>query len=119
MRFFTTISLLFIVSIAFSSCQPKDKYDWNVGLSAPKNYVSGGPFVEYFYQGKSISGASSNVGINPGWGITSGGYVGGDKYKAVPDSIFVTWRCGTDLIEYSQGMKLPRDIKLMANLFGM
>ncbi len=95
--------------ILLCSCQPKDHFDWGPGFSAPKNYIAGGPMVEYFYQGKSLAGTSSNVGINPGWGVGSGGYVGGDKYKPVPDSMRVRWRCGTDLIEYEAGLKLPRE----------
>ncbi|MDM1554824.1 MULTISPECIES: DUF2931 family protein [Chryseobacterium] len=91
------------------SCGPKDKFEWNAGISAPKNYISGGPFVEYFYQGKGVAGTSANVGINTGWGMTSGGYTGGEIFKPVPDSISVSWRCGLDLIEYKVGAKLPRE----------
>ena len=114
-KFFTTISFLFIVSLAFSSCQPKDKFDWNAGLSGPKNYPSGAPFVEFFYKGKSIGGASSSTGADQGWGITSGGYVGGDKYKEVPDSISVKWVCSVDNLVYKAGKSLPRE-KIL-NLF--
>ena len=92
-----------------TSCQPKDTFDWNAGFSAPKNYIAGGAYIEYFYQGKSITGVSTNMGINPGWGITSGGYVGGEKFKPVPDSISVSWTDGFDLIEYKGGYKLPRE----------
>ena len=101
------ICLLFLFSI--TSCQPKDKFEWNAGISAPKNYIAGGPFVEFFFDGKSIAGTSSNTGINPGWGNTSGGYTGGEKYKPVPDSVVINWRCGVDLIEYKIGAKLPRE----------
>lgn len=99
----TTIILLLV------SCQSEDKFEWNAGISAPKNYIAGEPFVEFFYKGKSSGGTSSNVGINPGWGITSGGYVGAEKYKDVPDSIVVSWRCGIDMIKYRGGFKLPRN----------
>jgi hypothetical protein len=93
----------------FASCQPKDTFSWNAGLSGPKNYPSGAPFVEYFYQGKSIAGASSGTGADQGWGITSGGYVGGDRYKPVPDSIAVKWVCSVDNLVYKGGFKLPRE----------
>lgn len=91
------------------ACQPKndDKFEWNAGISAPQNYIAGGPFVEFFHDGKSVAGVSSNVGINPGWEITSGGYTGGEKLKPIPDSLFVSWRCGTDLKEYKTSFKLP------------
>jgi len=99
----------FLIIGLFVSCQPKDTFDWNAGFSAPKYYGATGPFVEYFYQSQSIAGVSSGVGINPGWGITSGGYVGGDKYKTVPDSIAVKWICGVDRYSYEGGSKLPRN----------
>ncbi|MFH6964650.1 DUF2931 family protein [Flavobacterium plurextorum] len=99
----------FLIIVIAISCQPKDTFSWNAGFSAPKYYGATGPFVEYFYQGQSIAGASSGVGINPGWGITSGGYVGGDKYKPVPDSIAVKWICGVDRYSYEGGSKLPRN----------
>lgn len=99
--------LLFFFSVL--SCQPKDKFGWNAGLSAPKNYASGAPFVEYFYKGKSVAGASSGTGADQGWGITSGGYTGGDIYKDVPDSVSVHWVCSVDNLLYKGGFKLPRE----------
>ncbi|WP_294965694.1 DUF2931 family protein [uncultured Flavobacterium sp.] len=99
----------FLIIGLFASCQPKDTFDWNAGLSGPKNYPSGAPFVEYFYQGKSIAGASSGTGADQGWGITSGGYIGGDKYKPVPDSMAVKWVCSIDNLVYRGGFKLPRE----------
>ncbi|MCW3162491.1 DUF2931 family protein [Chryseobacterium oryctis] len=106
---------LLLLFLSLFSCQPKDKFSWNAGFSAPKNYVAGGPFVEYFYKGKSIGGTSSSVGINPGWGVTSGGYTGGDIYKDVPDSAVVSWTCGFDMVNYKGGFRLPRE--KMLNLF--
>ena len=43
--------------------------------------------VEYFYKGKSVAGASANIGFSPGWGVTAGGYSGGEQYKDIPDSV--------------------------------
>jgi hypothetical protein len=97
----------FLIIGLLASCQPKDTFDWNAGLSGPKNYPSGAPFVEYFYQGQSIAGASSGTGADQGWGITSGGYVGGDKYKHVPDSMAVKWVCSVDNLVYKGGFKFP------------
>ena len=90
-------------------CSPKDKYEWNAGMSAPKYYGNGGPMVEYFYKGKSVAGASANIGFDPGWGVTAGGYSGGDQYKDIPDSVAVSWICATDRIEYRGGARLPRE----------
>ncbi len=96
-----------LLTFALISCQPKEKYIWNTGMSAPKNYIAGGPYVSFYAKGRSVSGASANVGINPGWGFTSGGYTGGEKYKPLPDSASIRWRCGTDLVEYRADFSLP------------
>ena len=100
-------------------CSPKDKYEWNAGMSAPKYYGNGGPMVEYFYKGKSVAGASANIGFDPGWGVTAGGYSGGDQYKDIPDSVAVSWICATDRIEYRGGARLPRErmLELFKNGF--
>jgi hypothetical protein len=109
------VNFIFLLLGLLISCQsPKDKakdqdkFNWDAGISAPKNYTYGAPFVEYSYQGKGIGGASANIASAQGWGITSGSYTGGDKFKPVPDSVFVKWRCGFDLINYEGGFKLPR-----------
>lgn len=98
-----------ILLISLISCSPKDKFDWNANFSAPHNYPSGAPFVEYFYQGKSIAGASSGTGVGQGWGMTDGGYTGGEYYKPVPDSVAVRWVCSVDNYLYKGGTKLPRE----------
>lgn len=109
MRNISTALLPFVALLTFAliSCQPKEKYIWNTGMSAPKNYIAGGPYVSFYAKGRSVSGASANVGINPGWGFTSGGYTGGEKYKPLPDSASIRWRCGTDLVEYRADFSLP------------
>lgn len=118
MRIVNFIFLLFGLLI---SCQsPKDKareeekFRWNAGISSPKHYPSD-PFVEFLHQGKSVAGASTGVGGGQGWGITMGGFTGGDIFKPVPDSVFVKWSCGYDLIEYEGGFRLPE--KKMLALF--
>ena len=98
-----------LVLVVLAGCSPKDKYEWNAGMSAPKYYGNGGPMVEYFYKGKSVAGASANIGFSPGWGVTAGGYSGGDQYKDIPDSVAVSWICATDGIEYRGGARLPRE----------
>ena len=98
-----------LVLLVLAGCSPKDKYEWNAGMSAPKYYGNGGPMVEYFYKGKSVAGASANIGFDPGWGVTAGGYSGGDQYKDIPDSVAVSWICATDRIEYRGGARLPRE----------
>lgn len=120
-KFMRIVNLVFLLFGLLASCQsPKDKakdqdkFSWNAGISAPKNYIAT-PFVEYLYLGKSVAGASTNVGTGQGWGVTSGGYTGGDAFKPVPDSVFVEWNCGFDLITYKGGFKLPR--KKMLELF--
>ena len=98
-----------LVLVVLTGCSPKDKYEWNAGMSAPKYYGNGGPMVEYFYKGKSVAGASANIGFSPGWGVTAGGYSGGEQYKDIPDSVAVSWICATDRIEYRGGARLPRE----------
>ena len=98
-----------LVLVVLAGCSPKDKYEWNAGMSAPKYYGNGGPMVEYFYKGKSVAGASANIGFSPGWGVTAGGYSGGDQYKDIPDSVAVRWVCAIDRIEYRGGARLPRE----------
>ena len=98
-----------LVLLVLAGCGPKDKYEWNAGMSAPKYYGNGGPMVEYFYKGKSVAGASANIGFDPSWGVTAGGYSGGDQYKDIPDSVAVSWICATDGIEYRGGARLPRE----------
>ena len=108
-----------LVLLVLADCSPKDKYEWNAGMSAPKYYGNGGPMVEYFYKGKSVAGASANIGFSPGWGVTAGGYSGGDQYKDIPDSVAVSWICATDRIEYRGGARLPRErmLELFKNGF--
>ncbi|MGN7808714.1 DUF2931 family protein [Flavobacterium sp. 22076] len=98
----------FLIIGLLASCQPKDTFDWNAAWSAPK-YFACSPTVEYFYQGKSIAGVSANIGNDPGWGITSGGYIGGEKYKPVPDSIAINWLCEADRYYYKASFRLPRE----------
>ena len=98
-----------LVLLVLAGCSPKDKYEWNAGMSAPKYYGNGGPMVEYFYKGKSVAGASANIGFSPGWGVTAGSYSGGEQYKDIPDSVAVSWICATDGIEYRGGARLPRE----------
>ena len=108
-----------LVLVVLAGCSPKDKYEWNAGMSAPKYYGNGGPMVEYFYKGKSVAGASANIGFSPGWGVTAGGYSGGEQYKDIPDSVAVSWICATDRIEYRGGARLPRErmLELFKNGF--
>ena len=100
-------SILALVVLA--GCSPKDKYEWNAGLSGPKYYPSGAPRVEYFYKGKSVAGASIGTGADQGWGVTAGGYSGGDQYKDIPDSVAVQWVCSVDNYLYRGGTRLPRE----------
>ncbi|OOV19196.1 DUF2931 family protein [Flavobacterium sp. LM4] len=102
------IWLLFLFFGLLVSCQPKEKFDWEIGLSAPKFYSSS-PSVRFFYKGKMVHSAASNIGIQPGWGETSGGYATGSEPDEVPDSLHVEWLCGTDRYYYEGNFKLPRE----------
>lgn len=120
-KFMRIVNFIFLLFALLASCQsPKDKakaeekFSWNAGISAPKNYPAV-PSVEFLYEGESVAGASTSIGGAQGWGVTMGGFTGGDVFKPVPDSVFVKWNCGFDLIEYEGGFKLPR--KKMLELF--
>ena len=108
-----------LVLVVLAGCNPKDKYEWNAGLSGPKYYPSGAPRVEYFYKGKSVAGASIGTGADQGWGVTAGGYSGGDQYKDIPDSVAVQWVCSVDNYLYKGGARLPREhmLELFKNGF--
>ena len=108
-----------LVLLVLAGCSPKDKYEWNAGLSGPKYYPSGAPRVEYFYKGKSVAGASIGTGADQGWGVTAGGYSGGDQYKDIPDSVAVQWVCSVDNYLYRGGARLPRErmLELFKNGF--
>ena len=54
------VNFIFLLFVLLASCQSskekakgEDKFGWNAGISAPKNYIAT-PFVEYLYQGKTI-----------------------------------------------------------------
>ena len=108
-----------LVLLVLAGCSPKDKYEWNAGLSGPKYYPSGAPRVEYFYKGKSVAGASIGTGADQGWGVTAGGYSGGEQYKDIPDSVAVRWVCSVDNYLYKGGTRLPRErmLELFKNGF--
>ena len=108
-----------LVLMVLAGCSPKDKYEWNAGLSGPKYYPSGAPRVEYFYKGKSVAGASIGTGADQGWGVTAGGYSGGEQYKDIPDSVAVQWVCSVDNYLYKGGTRLPRErmLELFKNGF--
>ena len=114
-RYISSILALLVLA----GCNPKDKYEWNAGLSGPKYYPSGAPRVEYFYKGKSVAGASIGTGADQGWGVTAGGYSGGDQYKDIPDSVAVQWVCSVDNYLYRGGTRLPREriLELFKNGF--
>ncbi len=108
--------LLFLSLLLFSRCvysqkgsDNSDTFNWNAGLSAPKNYPSGAPSVQYFYKKEKIAAASLGTGANQGWGETSGGFVGGEVLKPVPDSMAVKWVCSVDNLVYKSGFKLDRE----------
>ena len=108
-----------LVLLVLAGCSPKDKDEWYAGLSGPKYYPSGAPRVEYFYKGKSVAGASIGTGADQGWGVTAGGYSGGDQYKDIPDSVAVQWVCSVDNYLYKGGARLPREhmLELFKNGF--
>ena len=114
-KFISSILALLVLA----GCSPKDKYEWNAGLSGPKYYPSGAPRVEYFYKGKSVAGASIGTGADQGWGVTAGGYSGGEQYKDIPDSVAVQWVCSVDNYLYKGGARLPREhmLELFKNGF--
>nr|WP_294923492.1 DUF2931 family protein [uncultured Flavobacterium sp.] len=104
------INKIYHLSLFFGllvSCQPKEKFDWEIGLSAPK-YYSSIPSVAFYNNGKIVHNVSTDFGIDPGWGETSGGYASGSEPDEVPDSLVVNWDCGVDMVSYKLKTKLPK-----------
>ncbi|MBP2615471.1 DUF2931 family protein [Chryseobacterium jejuense] len=109
MKKIKSIALFLPNLLLIISCEPKDKFEWNVAWSAPKFYSAAPMPIEFFYKGRSVAGTSATIGADPGWGLSSGGYVGGDIYKQVPDSIYMKWGDEADGNYYEGGAKLPRE----------
>ena len=102
------LNFLFFFIVLFASCQPKEKFDWEIGLSAPK-YYSSIPSIRFYYNNKIVHSASSDFGIDPGWGQTAGGYASGKDPDEIPDSLVVNWDCGVDMVNYELKTILPRE----------
>jgi hypothetical protein len=101
------VLLFFIFAIGIASCQPKDSFDWEFGVSAPKHY-SMFLHATLYYKGVPIKGASASPAIDPGWRNTTQGVATGSAEEIVPDSVSVNWTSLTDLNKYSASAKLPR-----------
>jgi len=104
------ITVSIFISIVNSSCQTKkmeEKFDWESGLSAPKEYP-----IEV-YEGWLIAGdyvqSFKNFGIHDnGWG-EEGRNMGGGTKKPVPDSLDICWRSFIENKFYKGVFTLPKE----------
>jgi hypothetical protein len=100
------VLLFFIFAIGIASCQPKDSFDWEFGISGAIHYRMALDATLY-YKGVPIKSRSA-TGVAPGWRNTTQGVATGSAEEIVPDSVSVDWISFPDLNKYSASAKLPR-----------
>lgn len=84
---------------------PADHYNWSAGISAPKFYPASNILVK-FNQGGAT--ASVLTGIDPGWGDTAGNFITGDKYKVLPENVYIHYSSGENNFIYEGVLQLPK-----------
>ncbi|WP_294281817.1 DUF2931 family protein [uncultured Chryseobacterium sp.] len=103
----TLISAFFTVSCSKNTEKqiPADHYNWSAGISAPKFYPASNIFVKF-----NPGGATARVltGIDPGWGDTAGNFITGDKYKVLPENVYIRYSSGENNFIYEGVLQLPK-----------
>ncbi len=103
------LSMILFLSVLMSSCQ-KIKYQWEPGISAPKYYPIGDVKINF---GNAGHGTLTN--FDSGWGHEYGGVLSGDRYKKIPQEVFIHYSSGAENYTYEGTVKLPQEEIL--NLF--
>jgi hypothetical protein len=80
-----------------------DRFEWSAAVSAPKFYPAAGT-VNFGY---AVAGQSTP--FDPGWGDQYGSFVTGDRYKPIPEEVFIDYASATDSLPYKGTLKLPKD----------
>ncbi|MBP7173019.1 MAG: DUF2931 family protein [Cloacibacterium sp.] len=102
-----------LISILLISCKETkgqehkdtaDRFEWSAGISAPKFYPIGGVSVNFGY-----AAAGSITCFDAGWGIDYGSFVTGERYKPIPEEVFVKYISAVDNLEYKETIKLPKE----------
>jgi hypothetical protein len=95
---------LLLLNITFSACNniPDDKFQWEVGISAPKYYPVGLVQVDLEYAGNS-----SITNFDNGWGSSYGAVVTGEKYKKLPKTATIEYVSAFDNLVYQGTITLP------------
>ncbi|MBP7173018.1 MAG: DUF2931 family protein [Cloacibacterium sp.] len=101
-----------LISILLISCKETkgqehkdtaDRFEWSAGVSAPKFYPAAGT-VNFGY-----AGAGQSTPFDPGWGNDYGSFVTGDRYKPIPEEVFIDYASATDPLPYKGTLKLPKE----------
>lgn len=101
-----------LISILLISCKQTkgqekkdstDRFEWSAAVSAPKFYPAAGT-VNFGY---AVAGQSTP--FDPGWGDQYGNFVTGDRYKPIPEEVFIDYASATDSLPYKGTLKLPKD----------
>lgn len=93
-----------------------EKFEWEPGMSAPKNYPMEGYRIKFIYPDSTgISWPLDVAGLGTGWGEESGSVAVGDDKKPLPIGLEISWLSYTEDQFYNGSFKLPYDTIL--NLF--
>ena len=115
--FFLVVSFSFLAFIIFR----KKTYDWSYSECAAYNYPMK-ILRNNISWGSGSTGTLRVTAGSKGWGHVGGGYVVGDRYKPVPDSLFVEWYSIPEHKFYTgrfkiDSNKLKRDLEKLSFAF--
>lgn len=84
------------------SCQ-RTKFQWEPGISAPRNYPVAG-YVDF-----GNAGHGSNTSFQNGWGNTYGAVSSGDIYKEAPKEVYINYYSVVDGKNFEGKVLLPQE----------
>ncbi|MCW3160532.1 DUF2931 family protein [Chryseobacterium oryctis] len=91
------------LSVLLFSCQ-KTKYPWQPGISAPKYYPIADVFVD-FKNGRN----GSRITFDNGWGNSYGSVVSGNRYKDIPNEVFIHYNSAVENFVYKGTVNIPKE----------
>jgi hypothetical protein len=97
---------------SIASCQNnkkmKEKFEWEPGISAPKNYPMEPTNVDFIYSDGERLGAMTTT-VGGGWGANVAGQTIGENFKPIPVRLDITWLSYTENQFYTGSFQLPYD----------